>query len=154
MAQTSIEVIAITPVKSGGVLRVPGTNTERFEVSLETYQALKILKAVRAASDQPEETAAAVDSDGMQAKLTEVLQALESAVAENDALKSAVALLEEEKAVLLTDKAELQTKLDLAEKALATQGEAGTDSKATQADAAAAPAAAKGGNGGKATRSA
>lgn len=149
MTQQNIEVIALTPIKSGGVLRVPGTDTERFDVSLESYQSLKLLKAVRAASEVPESQQASANAGDDIAALTEQMRQAEAflrhAVSVNDELAVEVNKLQTQVADMQKANAALQDELDEAKAALANAKPAVTDADAGAVseaqDAPAAPAA-------------
>lgn len=124
MSEQTVQVIALTPVKSGGVLRVPGTDTERFEVSLAVYESLKHLKAVRAASEVPEREQAGANTGADVESLAEQLNQAEGflrhAVSVNDQLSAEIQKLQTQVSEHQGVNTELQAALDKANATLAS----------------------------------
>lgn len=124
MSEQTVQVIALTPVKSGGVLRVPGTDTERFEVSLPVYESLKHLKAVRAASEVPESPQASAntgaDTESLVEQLNQAEGFLRHAVSVNDQLSAEIQKLQTQVSEHQGVNTELQAALDKANATLAS----------------------------------
>lgn len=124
MSEQTVQVIALTPVKSGGVLRVPGTDTERFEVSLPVYESLKHLKAVRAASEVPESPQASAntgaDTESLVEQLNQAEGFLRHAGAVNDELSAQIQNLQTQVSELQAANGELQASVDKANATLAS----------------------------------